>query len=215
MFYVYTKKRNKYGVVDTDDGICEYYSERQLKNFHDKRISIYGVSDDGISIVDTNFIRAKAKLLGLDICNYILDRTLKYRVEQKDYSYYLVSCTGDEVELSNTKDSFVFNLCNNLKIENLWDNRYFNMDATKMNDAYMLSYGDYIETLYNRVIYAKDSLERRYKVTPRLDSIYRRGRTLIVGVKLSCPDTEYFEVSSFRVEKCHITDNCKLYKKYR
>ena len=33
MFYVCEKRGDLYGIVDTDDGICEFYSERQIKNF--------------------------------------------------------------------------------------------------------------------------------------------------------------------------------------
>lgn len=36
MFYVCEKKGNKYGVVDTDDAICEYYSRDELLEINKK-----------------------------------------------------------------------------------------------------------------------------------------------------------------------------------
>ena len=71
MFYVCDKIGDKYGVVDTNDSICEYYSEEQLRFIQKSGVVIYGVSDDCISIADTNFIRAKAKMLGIKLRNQI------------------------------------------------------------------------------------------------------------------------------------------------
>ena len=42
--FMYAIKNNKYGVVDTDDAICEYYTKKDLISIS-KSINIYGVSN--------------------------------------------------------------------------------------------------------------------------------------------------------------------------
>lgn len=68
MFYVCDKKNGKYGVLDTDDAICEYYTKSELLRIS-KEVQIQGVRGDQIQVFSSDFIKARAKVLGLIIKN--------------------------------------------------------------------------------------------------------------------------------------------------
>lgn len=127
MLYVWNKKGNSYGIVDTDDGICEYISNSKLRKLVADGIKIKGVFSDHIELCDPKVIHAQAKLLGLDIVPAVLEKTVDYK---------LIS-TFEGMELRSDKQSLlvsaeaVRNVYNkHLRIVNLINNRYF----TKSSD---------------------------------------------------------------------------------
>ena len=214
MFYVYTKNGTRYGVVDTNDGICEYYSEKQLIDLSNKGVKIFGVSDNSISVVDTNFIRAKAKLLGIKISDYILDSSLGYSIEKRGRDFYLVSSLRDKINISSQGADFISFITQKLMIYNLWNSRYFDMNCS-INDVFVAMY-DTLEPLTNVAASEKKRLAFRYDgVEPKLKAIYRRGTSLILGVgATSNPDNiQYFSVHNGYIKKCYLSNNCMLYTK--
>ena len=61
MFYISRRRGSKYGVVDTSDGVEEFYTKERLKSFYDRGIDIEGVSYvDGLFVV-TPTIRVDSK----------------------------------------------------------------------------------------------------------------------------------------------------------
>lgn len=87
MFYVCDKKNGKYGVLDTDDAICEYYTKSELLSIS-RSTNIQGVSNEDIKVLSSDFIVAKSKLLGVDLKNIDwIKSTDTYRIYKKaDYS---------------------------------------------------------------------------------------------------------------------------------
>lgn len=61
MFYISRRKGNKYGVVDTSDGVEEFYTKERLKRFYDRGINIEGVSYVNGLFVVTPTIRVDSK----------------------------------------------------------------------------------------------------------------------------------------------------------
>lgn len=65
MFYVCEQRGDLYGVADTDDGVCEFYSKEELLKLA-RKIGILGVSirSDSVSVVGIGTVLAKLKILG-------------------------------------------------------------------------------------------------------------------------------------------------------
>ena len=130
MFYVCNKRGNKYGVVDTCDGICEYYSKDDLLKISEST-PIIGVFDSKIKVVGTDFVKAKMKLLGIKdentnylkwVSNYItawIDGENLIFVDKDTNSQIIVPKTS----FFKHKDLFIGN--SKLKICDLVNNRYF------------------------------------------------------------------------------------------
>lgn len=136
MFYVCEKNQNLYGVVDTDDGICEFYRKKDLIEIA-KQVNIVGVTGDKVEVVDKDFVMAKAKLLGVNIEN--IDY-LKYGTLYKIYRVL-----GDVMYLEDTESGNVISikryvrhtdllLSKKLRIVNLWNNRYFSSEYMSISD---------------------------------------------------------------------------------
>lgn len=127
MFYVCNKRGNKYGVVDTDDGICEYYLRDDLLKISES-VQIVGVSEDKINVVDKDFIIAKAKLLGVELINtdYISFDKCYNLVEVHEYNMYLRDVDSDSrIRIKNYRNHIDFILSRGVKIINLWNNVHF------------------------------------------------------------------------------------------
>lgn len=114
MFFVCDEKNGKFGVLDTDDGICEYYSKRQLIEIS-KSVNILGVSSNNVGIVDKEFVRAKVKLLTGKEPRYLdfFDTDLKYII------------------VSTINDSYVGN--SRIKLANYDTNKEFILDLNKFS----------------------------------------------------------------------------------
>lgn len=130
MYYVCEQKQNLYGVVDTDDGICEFYRKKDLIEIA-KQVNILGVTGDKVEVVSRDFVMAKAKLLGVNIEN---TDYLKYGTLYKIYRVL-----GDVMYLEDTESGNVISikryarhtdllLSKKLRIVNLWNNRYFSSE---------------------------------------------------------------------------------------
>ena len=102
MYYVCEQKKSLYGVVDTDDGICEFYRKKDLIEIA-KQVSIIGVTGDKVEVVDKNFVMAKAKLLGVNIENtdYLKYGTL-YKINRV--------LGGDKLYLEDTESGNVITI---------------------------------------------------------------------------------------------------------
>lgn len=61
MFYISRRRGSKYGVVDTSDGVEEFYTKERLKSFYDRGINIEGVSYVNGLFVVTPTIRVDSK----------------------------------------------------------------------------------------------------------------------------------------------------------
>lgn len=146
MFYVCDKKGNKYGVADTNDGICEFYSENELREIS-KSIEILGVAKDRIEVYTPDFICAKAKLLGINIINY------DYLREGREYTVFSGASTvltfrdlksDNLITLSYYKKHM--DLINKLKLVNLLNNSYYRYSS---RDIQMIKYkGDIVNFNY-------------------------------------------------------------------
>lgn len=127
MYYVCEQKQNLYGVVDTDDGICEFYRKKDLIEIA-KQVSIIGVDGDKVELVDKNFVMAKAKLSGVDIKNidYVKCGT-RYKLNHVlgDTMYLADMESGDIIGIKRFVGHADLLLSKKLRIVNLWNNRYF------------------------------------------------------------------------------------------
>lgn len=76
MFYVNSKKGNKYGVIDTNDGVIEYYTAKELINI----ISSYSIKIEGCNLVEN---KISIKVTDFDIVkkNLITLRDLLIKVK--------------------------------------------------------------------------------------------------------------------------------------
>ena len=148
MYYVCDKKDNKYGVADTNDGICEFYSENELREIS-KRVEISGVLKDRIEVYTPEFMRAKAKLLGINIVNY------DYLREGREYRVFSQAGTSSVLSFKDTKSGSIItlpyykkhmDLINKLKIVNLFNNPDYKYSS---NDMQMIKYnGDIVNFNY-------------------------------------------------------------------
>ena len=63
MLYVSRKVDSRYGVIDTEDGIEEFYTKEELRDIHKLGIEIKGITDTGIRVVnweqEPEYIKAK------------------------------------------------------------------------------------------------------------------------------------------------------------
>lgn len=62
MFYVCVERDGKYVVLDTDDGICEFYTKSDLVQLVSQGIQVLGVSQGNISVISSDFLKAKAQV---------------------------------------------------------------------------------------------------------------------------------------------------------
>ena len=126
MFYVCDKIGDKYGVVDTDDGICEYYKESVLYKINEQ-VKIQGVSRDGITVLDKDLVVAKAKILGIPVINSDWIRPDSNHFMSFDYEKDLsvvanvVNCEDNSIRVAVPQDKY-----NSIKIINLINNSFFN-----------------------------------------------------------------------------------------
>ena len=71
MLYVSRKKGNKYGIVDTEDWVEEFYTKEELRGIHKLGLKIRGITDTGVKIVnweqEPEYIKAKTLLYQLEI----------------------------------------------------------------------------------------------------------------------------------------------------
>lgn len=135
MYYVCDKKGSKYGVLDTDDAICEYYTKKELLEIS-KGVNILGVSNEDIKVLSSDFIIAKSKLLGVDLKNIDwIKSTDTYRIYKKaDYSSIILEeiYTMSYYTTKENCDLFI----KELKIVNLFNNKSFCIGA----DEYYVVY---------------------------------------------------------------------------
>lgn len=140
MLYVGRKKGNKFGVIDTNDGVCEYISSSKLKELVASGISIKGVSQDHIEVCDAKNIQAQVKLLGMSVAPVILEKGVKYRLGISDTNEYQF-VSDDEKQHIEVPESaievYVYN--EHLKIINVINNKYVAKPPEyKFDDSYFL-----------------------------------------------------------------------------
>lgn len=51
MYYISSKKGSKYGIIDTEDGVEEFYTKEQLRSIYAQNIEVNGLCDDGAFVV--------------------------------------------------------------------------------------------------------------------------------------------------------------------
>lgn len=136
MYYVCEQKQNLYGVVDTDDGICEFYRKKDLIEIA-KQVNILGVTGDKVEVVDKNFVMAKAKLLGVSIKNtdYLKYETL-YKIHRVsgDVMYLEDIESGNSISIKGYPRHIDLLLSRKLKVVNLLNNRYFSSEYMNISD---------------------------------------------------------------------------------
>ena len=71
MLYVSREEDNWYGIVDTEDGVEEFYTKAELREIHKSGLKIRGITDTGIKIVnweqEPEYIKAKTLHYQLEI----------------------------------------------------------------------------------------------------------------------------------------------------
>lgn len=160
MFYVCEKKGNKYGVVDTDDAICEYYSRDELLEIN-KKVQIQGVSDNDIKVLNVDFIRAKAKLLGLRV------RNSDWIKEDVPYCVYNSINSRDIVIEDRVKDTTLVTKLNcnlftkKLKVINLINNKYFERRLDLLN-SYVIVFNNELLELDKFVVRLSSYIATKY-----------------------------------------------------
>lgn len=114
MFYVNSKNDSKYGVIDTDDNVEEFYTKEELSDFFfNHRIKIFGVTYTGskfnIEVKSTSLIKLESLSNG-DV--FKLDGVLCMRVGEtgtRDFDIFL----NNEIKKLRRKDL----LANKYKVE--------------------------------------------------------------------------------------------------
>lgn len=131
MFYVCCKDGSNYGVLDTNDGVCEYYTKDDLINIS-KSVRIVGVSGNKVKVVSEDFIRAKMKLLidNETKCFSFFKKGNDYIISQIDNRNNLITLVdcNDGSECRVKIDSSTNNLFKKCKILNLFNNKHCRLD---------------------------------------------------------------------------------------
>lgn len=201
MYYVCEQKRNLYGVVDTDDGICEFYGKKDLIEIA-KQVSIIGVTGDKVEVVDKNFVMAKAKLLGVNIENtdYLKYGTLYkiYRV-LGDIMYLEDTESGNVISIKRYARHTDLLLSKKLRIVNLWNNRYFSggtcSDANNLSVLVILD-GE-LMLLQNCLLTIRRAIRKDLNYEePSFNEIYRLSTSkMLIKCEVYAGNILYYEVN--------------------
>lgn len=204
MYYVCEQKRNLYGVVDTDDGICEFYRKKDLIEIA-KQVSIIGVTGDKVEVVDKNFVMAKAKLLGVNIKN---TDYLKYGTLYKIYRVlgnimYLEDIeSGNFIAIKRYARHTDLLLSKKLRIVNLWNNRYFSSEymsiSDNMNNLGAVVYLDgQLETLESCLLTVRRAIRKDLNYEePSFNEIYRLSTSkMLIKCEVYAGNILYYEVN--------------------
>ena len=201
MFYVCDKRNGKYGVLDTDDAICEYYTKSELLRIS-KEVQIQGVRGDQIQVFSSDFIKARAKVLGLIIknTNWIKKEVL-YRIYLRSDSKDVLLIeheTGDN--LLTKKDCSFF--VKDLKIVNLVNNKYFSRDLIPSGDL-MVVLADSLYDIEGFVSVFNSYIHYEYSKYKRgyIEELYRLNAGTIVASYFSkdAPNVGYGCVRFFKI----------------
>lgn len=181
MFYVCEKKGNKYGVVDTDDAICEYYSRDELLEIN-KKVQIQGVSDNDIKVSNIDFIRAKAKLLGLRV------RNSDWIKEDVPYCVYNSINSRDIVIEDRVKDTTLVTKLNcnlftkKLKVINLINNKYFERRLDLLN-SYVIVFNNELLELDKFVVHLSSYIATKYaSIFGHIATLFRIDTNAIIAM---------------------------------
>ena len=217
MFYVCEKKGNKYGVVDTDDAICEYYSRDELLEIN-KKVQIQGVSDNDIKVLNIDFIRAKAKLLGLRV------RNSAWIKEDVPYCVYNSINSRDIVIEDRVKNTTLVTKLNcnlftkKLKVINLINNKYFERRLDLLN-SYVILFNNELLELDKFVVHLSSYIETTYEnMFGHISTLFRVDTNTIIAIYqiYSGDDCFYYKVNLNKgtVDKIDFKDYEKDYDKY-
>ena len=205
MFYVCEQKQNLYGVVDTDDGICEFYRKKDLIEIA-KQVNIIGVTGDKVEVVDKNFVMAKAKLLGINIEN---TDYLRYGTPYKIYRVL----GGDKLYLEDTESGNVITikryarhtdllLSKKLRIVNLLNNRYFSSEymsiSGNMNNlGAVVSLDGQLETLKSCLLTIRRAIRKDLNYEePSFKEVYRLSTSkMLIKCEVYAGNIIYYEVN--------------------
>ena len=204
MYYVCEQKKNLYGVVDTDDGICEFYRKKDLIEIA-KQVSIIGVTGDKVEVVDKNFVMAKAKLLGVNIENtdYLKYGTLYkiYRV-LGDIMYLEDTESGNVISIKRYARHIDLLLSKKLRIVNLLNNRYFSSEymsiSDNMNNLGAVVYLDgQLETLESCLLTVRRAIRKDLNYEePSFNEIYRLSTSkMLIKCEVYAVSILYYEVN--------------------
>lgn len=183
MFYVCDKKDNRFGVLDTDDAICEYYTKKDLISIS-KSINIYGVSNEDIKVLSPDFVKAKAKLLGIDIKN-------TNWIKKESFYSLRFKLNSDDVLLVEHKTGNILSTkeCNlyikGLKIVNLVNNKFFSSQLVSSNNL-MVMFNDILFSIQgfvkklNTYIYYYNNSDEMYR-NGYIEELYRLNTNTIVA----------------------------------
>ena len=198
MYYVCEQKKNLYGVVDTDDGICEFYRKKDLIEIA-KQVNIIGVTGDKVEVVDKNFVMAKAKLLGINIEN---TDYLRYGTPYKIYRVL----GGDKLYLEDTESGNVITIkryarhtdllfSKKLRIENLLNNTYFSSEY--MNLGAVVYLDGQLETLKNCLLTIRRAIRKDLNYEePSFKEVYRLSTSkMLVKCEVYAGNIIYYEVN--------------------
>ena len=198
MYYVCEQKQNLYGVVDTDDGICEFYRKKDLIEIA-KQVSIIGVTGDKVEVVDKKFVMAKAKLLGVNIEN---TDYLRYGTPYKIYRVL----GGDKLYLEDTESGNVITikryarhtdllLSKKLRIVNLLNNRYISSEY--MNLGAVVYLDGQLETLENCLLTIRRAIRKDLNYEePSFKEVYRLSTSkMLIKCEVYAGNIIYYEVN--------------------
>lgn len=201
MYYVCEQKRNLYGVVNTDDGICEFYRKKDLIEIA-KQVKILGVTGDKVELVDKNFVMAKAKLLGVNIENidYVKCGT-RYKLNRVlgDIMYLADIESGDILGIKRFVGHADLLLSKKLRVVNLWNNRYFSrgMGSDANNLGVVVILDGQLMILQNCLLTIRRAVSKdlNYK-EPLFKEVYRLSTSkMLVEFEAYTGSTLYYEVN--------------------
>lgn len=187
MFWVCDKKDNRFGVLDTDDGICEYYTESELYNLA-KQARTFGVSPNKIEVVPKKQVLAQAKILGLEIrnVNWFKDN-VDYRINLIRQSEFTATIVGYDKETNIISDIFypisdskhLDLLCSKFRIENLYNSIGFSINQNGVLSSFVLIEGIIFISLKDLIGKMSNYIKREYKMSGYIDKVYRPNRSII------------------------------------
>lgn len=198
MYYVCEQKKNLYGVVDTDDGICEFYRKKDLIEIA-KQVNIIGVTGDKVEVVDKNFVMAKAKLLGINIENtdYLRYGTPYkiYRVLGGDKLYLEDTESGNVITIKRYTRHFDLLLSKKLRIVNLLNNRYFSSEY--MNLGAVVYLDGQLETLESCLLTIRRAIRKDLNYEePSFKEVYRLSTSkMLIKCEVYAGNIIYYEVN--------------------
>lgn len=103
MLFIGKKRGEKYGIIDTDNGICEYLTVAELKKYRDMGTKIEGVYADHIEVIRPEFFGAKAKLLNIKVSPFVFEKDKDYLIMPSNTGHYVIVAKDEYAKYMENK----------------------------------------------------------------------------------------------------------------